>query len=43
MNCPQPFYVELWLIVEVTGTFLKGSLTEVLRDGIYDFVCDVGG
>ena len=42
MNCSQPFHVELWLVVKVTGTFLKGGLTKVLRDSIHDFVCDVG-
>jgi len=31
MNRPWPFHVELWLIVEVTGAFLKGGLTGVLR------------
>jgi len=31
MNCPWPFYVELRLIVEVTGAFLKEGLTGVLR------------
>ena len=31
MNCPWPFHVELWLIVEVTGAFPKGSLTRALR------------
>jgi len=31
MNCPWPFHVELWLIVEVTGAFPKGGLTRVLR------------
>jgi len=43
MNCPWPFHVELWLIVEVTGAFPKGGLTGVLRDGVCDFACDVGG
>jgi len=31
MNHPWPFYVELWLIVEVTNAFLKVGLTRVLR------------
>ena len=31
MNCPQPFHIELQLIVKVTGAFLKGGLTRVLR------------
>ena len=30
MNCPWPFHIELWLVVEVTSTFLKGGLTRVL-------------
>jgi len=30
MNCPWPFHIEFWLVVEVTGTFLKGGLTGVL-------------
>ena len=30
MNCPWPFHIELWLIVEVTGTFPKGGLTRAL-------------
>ena len=42
MNCPQPFHVELWLIVKVTSAFLKGNLTRVLRDSVCDFACDVG-
>ena len=43
MNCPQPFHIELWLVVEVTSTFLKGGLTRVLGDGVYDFAYDMGG
>jgi len=43
MNCPQPFHIELWLVVEVTSAFLKGSLTRVLGDGVCDFACDMGG
>jgi len=43
MNCPQPLYIELWLVVEVTGAFPKGGLTRVLGDSVCDFVCDVGG
>ena len=31
MNYPWPFHIELWLIVEVTSTFLKESLTRVLE------------
>jgi len=31
MNCSQPFHIELRLIVKVTGAFLKGGLTRVLR------------
>jgi len=26
MNCFWPFYIELWLVVEVTGTFPKGGV-----------------
>jgi len=43
MNRPWPFHVELWLIVEVTGAFLKGGLTRALRMVSVIFVCDVGG
>jgi len=43
MNCPQPLYIELWLVVKVTGAFPKGGLTRVLGDSVCDFVCDVGG
>ena len=43
MNHFWPFHVELWPIVEVTSAFLKGNLTRVLRNGVYDFACDVGG
>ena len=43
MNYPWPLHVELQLIVKVTSVFLKGGLTRVLRDGVYDFACDVGG
>jgi len=43
MNYPWPLHVELQLIVKVTSVFLKGDLTRVLRDGVYDFACDVGG
>ena len=42
INCPRPFHVELQLIVKVTSAFLKGDLTKVLRDGVYDFVCNIG-
>ena len=31
MNRPWPFHVELWLVVKVTGAFLKGGLTRALR------------
>ena len=43
MNHFWSFHVELWLIVKVTSAFLKGNLTRVLRDGVCDFACDVGG
>ena len=43
MNHPWLLHVEFQLIVEVTGAFLKGSLTGVLRDGVCDSVCNVGG
>jgi len=31
INCPWPFHIELWLVVEVTSIFLKGDLTRVLE------------
>jgi len=41
MNHPQPLHIELQLVVEVTGAFLKGGLTGVLGDSVCDFVCNV--
>jgi len=41
INYPQFLYVELWLIVEITGIFSKKSLTRVLRDSICDLVYNI--
>ena len=29
--------------MEITSAFPKGGLTGILRDSIFDFMCDVGG
>jgi len=43
MNYPKPLHIKFQFIVKVTSAFSKEGLTRVLRDGVCDFACDVGG